>query len=129
MSVGRVITLVLEVNDLNASTRFYQEGLGLDLHAGADNDARGDRWISGPHAAISWTEGAFLHFSLYQAKSNVTRAAQIGFASDDLAADHARLVAFGATVIHPPRREPWGDTARYADPDGNIVSLTERGIR
>lgn len=127
MAVGRVTTLVLEVTDLAASTRFFREGLGLDLHTGADNDAPDDRWISGHHAAISWTDGAFFNFSLYQAKSEVTRAAQIGFSSDDIAAAHTRLVDFGADVIHPPRPEPWGVTARYSDPDGNVVSLTEQG--
>ena len=127
MAVGRVITLVIEVTDLSASTRFYREGLGLDLHAGADNDAPGDRWISGAHAATSWTDGAFLHFALYQAKSDVTCGVQIGFPSDDIAAAHAHLVDFGADVIHPPRPEPWGVTARYSDPDGNVVSLTKQG--
>jgi predicted enzyme related to lactoylglutathione lyase len=125
MAVGRLITLVLEVADLAAAERFYREGLGLSLHAGADNDAGDDRWISGAHAAISWSDGAFLHFSLYQAKEAPTRAAQVAFATDDIAGDHARLVAFGARVIHAPRPEPWGQTARYFDPDGNVVSLTE----
>ena len=125
MAVGRVTTLVVEVTDLSASARFYREGLGLDLHVGADNDAPGDRWISGQHAAISWTDGAFFHFSLYQSKSDITRAVQIGFSSEDIAAAHAHLVNFGAHVIHPPRPEPWGATARYSDPDGNIVSVTQ----
>jgi catechol 2,3-dioxygenase-like lactoylglutathione lyase family enzyme len=126
MTVGRVITLVLEVEDLEASTRFYRDALGLDLHSGGDNGAPGDRWISGAHAALSWTEGAFMHFSLYQAKSEVTRAAQVGFPVDDLAAAHARMTEAGVTVVHGPRPEPWGETARYRDPDGNVVSLTER---
>ena len=127
MAVSRVNTLVLEVADLSASARFYREGLGVDLHDGADNDAPGDRWISGRHAAISWTDGAFLHFSLYQAKSEVTRAVQIGFPTDDIAAAHAHLVEIGTDVIHAPRPEPWGPTARYRDPDGNVVSLTQQG--
>ena len=125
MAVGRLVTLVLEVADLAASEAFYRDGLGLALHAGADNQAGDDRWLSGAHAAISWTDGAFLHFSLYQAKAQVTCSAQVAFASDDLLSDHARLVAFGAEVIHSPRPEPWGDTARYLDPDGNVVSLTQ----
>ena len=33
--------------------------------------------------------------------------------------------ASGAKVVLEPRREPWGKTARYLDPDGNIVSITE----
>lgn len=126
MAVRRMNTLVVEVADLAASSRFYRDGLGLDLHTGADNDAQGDRWISGDHSALSWRDGAFLHFSLYQAKSEVTRHAQIGFSCDDIAASHARMVQFGAVVIHGPRKEPWGLTARYSDPDGNVVSLTEQ---
>ena len=125
MATGRLTAIILEVADLTASRRFYGELVGLGLHVGGDNRAGGDRWISGDHAAVSWTDGAFLHFSLYQAKSDITRCAQVGFHCDDLAAAHARMVAGGAPVIHPPRLEPWGETARYSDPDGNVVSLTQ----
>jgi len=127
MAAGRLTTLVLEVSDLAASTRFYGELLGLPLHVGGDNGADGDRWISGDHSAVSWRDGAYFHFSLYASKGAVTRCAQLGFPTDDLDADHARLAAAGVRVIHPPRPEPWGRTARYEDPDGNPVSLTEQG--
>jgi len=126
MSAGRLITVVLEVSDLVASTVFYRDQLGLPLHPGGDNEADGDRWISGEHAAMSWQDGAFLHFSLYAAKDEVTRSAQLGFDTADLVAAHARLTDAGAAVVHPPRQEPWGQTARYRDPDGNTVSLTQR---
>ena len=125
MATGRITAIILDVADLAASTRFYRDLIGLALHQGADNEAPGDRWISGAHAATSWTDGAFLHFALYRSKGEVTRGAQVGFACDDLAAAHARLAAAGAPVIHPPRQEPWGETARYSDPDGNVVSLTQ----
>jgi predicted enzyme related to lactoylglutathione lyase len=125
MTTGRLTAVILEVSDLTASTRFYGELVGLSLHPGADNEAPGDRWISGAHAATSWKAGAFLHFALYQAKAEVTRSTQVGFQCDDLVAAHQRLVAGGAPVLHPPRPEPWGDTARYSDPDGNVVSLTQ----
>jgi predicted enzyme related to lactoylglutathione lyase len=36
-----------------------------------------------------------------------------------------RVLASGAKVVSGPRSEPWGNTARYLDPDGNIVSITE----
>jgi predicted enzyme related to lactoylglutathione lyase len=129
MATGRITAIILEVADLEASTRFYRDLIGLPLHAGADNDAPGDRWISGEHAAMSWSDGAFLHFALYQSKGEVTRGAQVGFGCDDLAAGHARLAAAGAPVIHAPRPEPWGETSRYEDPDGNFVSLTQSRTR
>jgi catechol 2,3-dioxygenase-like lactoylglutathione lyase family enzyme len=125
MTTGRITAIILEVSDLEASTRFYRDLIGLELHAGADNDAPGDRWISGRHAATSWSDGAFLHFALYQSKGEVTRGAQVGFGCDDLAAAHARLADTEVPVFHPPRPEPWGETARYEDPDGNVVSLTQ----
>ena len=88
-----------------------------------------DPWYGGAHAAISWTGGAFLHFALFPARvpeRPVTRAAQIGFAVDDIDAAHARVVACGHAVVHAPRAEPWGTTSRYRDPDGNLVSITQR---
>jgi predicted enzyme related to lactoylglutathione lyase len=55
---------------------------------------------------------------------------ELGFhlaADDDLDAAVARARAFGATVVHEPRPEPWGRTARLHAPDGQLVGLTERG--
>ena len=124
MTTGRLILVVLEVENLDASIRFYREVLGVPLKPDKDHGGD-DRWISADHAAISWHDGAFLHFALYQSKGVVTRGAQIGFPTDNLEAAHRRLVASGAKVDHGPREEPWGRTARYVDPDGNSVSLTE----
>jgi catechol 2,3-dioxygenase-like lactoylglutathione lyase family enzyme len=44
----------------------------------------------------------------------------------DLAAAHRDLVARGATVLRPPRREPWGlDEMWVADPDGLRIAVVE----
>ena len=128
MADTRLILLVLEVEQLEASLRFYRDLLGIALVHDKDHGGD-DRWISGDHAALSWGGGAFLHFALYQTKGSVTRNVQIGFPVDDLAATHARLKAAGVPISHEPRDEPWGKTARYRDPDGNSVSLTERHPR
>jgi catechol 2,3-dioxygenase-like lactoylglutathione lyase family enzyme len=124
MAGSRLILLVLEVENLDASIHFYRDLLGIPLVSDLDHGGD-DRWISGAHAATSWHDGAFLHFALYQSKGVVTRGVQIGFPVDDLEAAHKRLVAAGVRIDHPPRNEPWGKTARYVDPDGNSVSLTE----
>jgi predicted enzyme related to lactoylglutathione lyase len=50
---------------------------------------------------------------------------QLGFPVGDLDAMHAQLVEAGVPVDVAPRDEPWGRTARYRDPDGNSVSLTQ----
>jgi lactoylglutathione lyase len=123
MPVGRIILLVLEVSDLERSVRFYRDLLGLPLRRDLDHGGT-DRWISGDHAAHSWHD-SFFHFALYQSKGAVTRDVQIGFPVGDLDGAHARLKAADVAVDVEPRDEPWGRTARYRDPDGNSVSLTQ----
>jgi len=125
MADTRLILLVLEVERLEVSLRFYRDQLGIALVEDKDHGGS-DRWISGDHAALSWGGAAFLHFALYQSKGVVTRDVQLGFPVADLDEIHRRLVAEGVPVIHAPRKEPWGLTARYRDPDGNSISLTER---
>jgi predicted enzyme related to lactoylglutathione lyase len=94
-----------------------------------DSELR-DRWYGGPHAAYSWTDGAFIHFALYPSQHPhrpVSTGAQIGFHVSDFDAVYARVVHTGCTVVQEPRTEPWGTTARYLDPDNNIVSITATG--
>jgi predicted enzyme related to lactoylglutathione lyase len=125
---SRLVTVVLEVSDLARATALYRDGFGLDLHIsdheGGDH-GEGDRWISGRHAATTWTDGAYLHFALYETKGDVTRAAQVSFGVEDIDSAHRAAVEAGAAVLHEPRTEPWGRSARYQDHDGNVVELTQ----
>jgi catechol 2,3-dioxygenase-like lactoylglutathione lyase family enzyme len=124
----RLVTVVLEVGDLERSVALYRDGFGLDLHL-TDHEGAGhgadDRWVSGRHAAITWTDGAFLHFALYQSKGERTTGAQISIRVDDIHDAHRAAVAAGARVLHEPRPEPWGTSARYRDLDDNVVELTQ----
>ena len=123
MPVGRIIALIVEVEDVERSLRFYRDLLGIPLRRDLDHGGT-DRWISGDHAALSWHD-SFFHFALYKSKGVVTRDLQIGFPVDDLDTMHKTLVAAGVPVDVEPRDEPWGRTARYRDPDGNSVGLTQ----
>jgi predicted enzyme related to lactoylglutathione lyase len=120
---GRLVAVILEVSDLGRSAALYRDAFGLDLHPG-DNGVD-DRWIGGRHAEISWREGAYLHFALYPAKGPPTSGAQITLSVDDIDTSHAAAVQAGAHVLHEPRTEPWGRSARYEDRDGNVIELTQ----
>lgn len=107
------------------SVALYREGFGLDLHV-ADHGGD-DRWTSGRHAASSWTDGAFMHFALYASKDGTaTTRAQVAFQVHDLTEAHRRATEAGAEVLHEPKPQPWGRSARYRDFDGNIIELTQR---
>ena len=121
---NRLVAVILEVSDLDRSMALYQDGFGLRLHL-ADHGT-GDRWTSGRHAATSWTEGAFIHFALYESKDGrTTSGAQVGFRVADLDDAHRRATATGVRAVHEPKAQPWGRSARYEDPDGNIIELTQ----
>ena len=112
------------VSDLDRAVSLYSDGFGLDLHI--DDHEGDDRWISGRHAATSWTDGAFMHFALYATKDGeASNRAQVAFRVADLDAAHARAVAAGARVIHGPKSQPWGRSARYRDFDDNVIELTQ----
>lgn len=120
----RLVTVVLTVSNLDQAVKLYSDGFGLHFHF--DDHEGGEPWISGRHAATSWTDGAFMHFALYQSKDGATTTgAQIAFRVSDLESAHQAAVAAGAVVLHGPHHQPWGTSARYRDHDGNIVELTQ----
>jgi predicted enzyme related to lactoylglutathione lyase len=128
MSNHRLTFLALNVTDLELSTNFYRDILGVPVARSSHDSELDDPWYGGEHAALSWSEGAFLHFALYPSRipeRPVTRSAQVGFHVDDIDTIHKKLKNAGSIVLEAPRDEPWGRTARYLDPDENIVSITQ----
>ncbi|MBW2280935.1 MAG: VOC family protein [Deltaproteobacteria bacterium] len=126
--MSRLIFIALNASDLDRSQAFYRDAFAIDFHTDT-NEPTSDAWYGGHHAAFSWSDGAFLHFALFPEsppERPVSRDVQIGFDVADIDAAHARAVDAGAEVVHAPRPEPWGVTSRYRDPDGNLVSLTQR---
>jgi predicted enzyme related to lactoylglutathione lyase len=123
--LGRLVAVVFTVSDLDRSAKLYRDAFGLDFHVG-DHDGD-DTWTSGRHAAISWTDGAFMHFALYASKDGTaTTGAQISFSVGDLDAAHEGAAGAGAEVVHGPTNQPWGRSARYRDDDGNVIELTQQ---
>lgn len=112
----RLVFVALRVRDFAASAWFYREAFGVAFESDQ---------LPQPHAEVSWKDGAYLHLALFPPDRGVTENAEIGFFVDDLEVAHARAVAAGAEVVHEPRDEPWGRTAGYRDPDGNLVTLTQ----
>jgi len=124
----RLVLVVLHVSDLEASLDVYRDVFGVPL-ARSEHDPPDDPWVGGQHAALSWHDGAYLHFALYPARPPgrpVTTGAQVGFLVPSALEIHSRAVSSGVEVLHEPRPEPWGLTGRYLDPDQNIINVTSR---
>jgi predicted enzyme related to lactoylglutathione lyase len=124
-SANRLVAVVLTTSDLDRAVSLYRDGFGLEFHLG-DHGGE-DTWTSGRHAATSWTDGEFMHFALYASKDGTaTHGAQVSLRVPDLDIAHARAVAAAARVIHEPKAQPWGRSARYFDFDDNVVELTQQ---
>jgi predicted enzyme related to lactoylglutathione lyase len=110
---GELVAVSLRPRDAAASARFYRQTLGVHAErrrASPDGDDRGVADELTVYAA--WAEHEPRHVSL-------------AFRVTDVEGAHERAVGRGAPVLHRPRDEPAGRTARYADPDGNVVALVE----
>ena len=106
------------VRDLSASIAFYEKTLGLALQHGAPEHGYAS-FAAGPVSLGLAVPGP-------EQDELLGRHTGVGFAVDDLEAEHARLVAEGVTFTMPPSRQPWGGfMALFADPDGNLYYLDE----
>lgn len=119
------LRVALTTNDYERLVKFYSDGLGLEPAALWSNE--------GGHALILELGRATLELFderqaevIDQIEAGKRVSGQIRFALQvpDLQAAIERLLAHGATLVHPPVRTPWGDyNVRLQDPDGMQVTL------
>jgi predicted enzyme related to lactoylglutathione lyase len=106
------------VSDLKQAMEFYGSQLGLPLEHAAEEHGYASFRAGSVHlgVAVAGPEQAGL----------VGRHTGVGFAVDDLEAEHARLAGLGVAFSEPPTRQPWGGfMALLCDPDGNVYYLDE----
>ena len=111
-------TLMVYVNDMARSTTFYRAVL----------DAAPQ--MESPY----WTQfelGSGVMLALHPARDGQTRPAPgwtPGFSVADLHAARAKLLAAGGTVAMDYHDVPGGVILEIADPDGNVLDLSQMGI-
>jgi catechol 2,3-dioxygenase-like lactoylglutathione lyase family enzyme len=115
------------VPDYDAGIAFYVGTLGFDLRADTPLGP-GKRWVlvapKGGQTAIllARADGAAQEAAI----GNQT-GGRVGFflATDDFAADHARMTAAGVEFEEEPRYETYGSVAVWRDPFGNRWDLLQ----
>jgi predicted enzyme related to lactoylglutathione lyase len=111
--------VLLAPSDLAAAIRWYGEVLGLRVFReyGTGGLTTGIVYFLG---------GGYLELTGSDAGGPAGAGVSLWLQVPDLAAEHARLAAAGATVLQPPARMPWGlDECWIADPDGTRLCLVE----
>jgi predicted RNase H-like nuclease/predicted enzyme related to lactoylglutathione lyase len=105
------MSVALRVRDVAITSQFYDEAFGVALEAPSGGDP--------------------LRLDLVAAGDLPTGTAELALFVADLDAAHGRAIAAGAEVVSAPTGSIGHRSARYRDPDGNTIRLTERakGLR
>ena len=130
VSIGRTTILV---NDLDAAKEFYLDAFGFDtlfdgevapglrtVHVGPD----------GPRGAGLWLMKTTTPAGRDRVGAQTAGEPTLVFYTDDLAAEFARLSAFGVTPIQPPFTNDGGASyAHVRDNSGNEIVLAQLPVQ
>jgi catechol 2,3-dioxygenase-like lactoylglutathione lyase family enzyme len=126
--MARIATVSLLVRSYDEAIAFYVDAVGFALVEDTDLGG-GKRWV---RVRPPGDGGADL---LLAQPSDDAQAARIGdqaggriwlfLETDDIARDHARMVAAGVRFREEPRREPYGTVAVWEDLHGTPWDLIE----
>jgi predicted enzyme related to lactoylglutathione lyase len=123
--VTGIACLWVPVQDVEASTRWYTQVLGLELLREPRRSEDGNRNAlcrlspEGPGLFLTQVATAAPMYFDHQGH----RTAMIEFRVDDIEALHARLVQEGVSVFDRLDEPPCGRYLHLLDPDGNKVQL------
>lgn len=119
------LRVALTTSDYERLTKFYCEGLGIEP-AAIWNNGGGQAMILDMGKATLELFDETQAETIDQIEAGRRLSGQIRFALQvpDLQAAMDRLIAHGATMVHPPVVTPWGDVnVRLQDPDGMQITL------
>ena len=124
--ITQLSTVIVPVNDQDRAIEFYRDKLGFEQRTDI-RKGRGDRWIEVAPPGSSTTL-ALVPLREGESAGIETR---VGFATEDIDADHAELRSRGVDVDEEVMRmgDPVPPMFFFRDPDGNRFMIVERGLR
>lgn len=119
------LRVALTTSDYDRLVKFYCDGLGLEPAAVWNNEGGKALMLEMGNATLELFDERQAEI-IDQLEAGRRVSGQIRFALQvpDLGAAMERLLAHGATLVHPPVTTPWGDyNVRLQDPDGMQITL------
>ena len=119
------LRVALTAGDYERSLKFYCEGLGIEPAAIWNNDGGRALMLNMGNATLElFDERQAEVIDQLEAGKRVSGHVRFALQVPDLKSAMERLLAHGATLVHPPVTTPWGDyNVRLQDPDGMQVTL------
>jgi len=122
------LRIAVTTSEYERLVKFYCAGLGIEP-AAIWNNGQGKALVLNMGAATLEIFDEAQAETIDQIEAGRRISGQIRFALQvpDLNAALERLLANGATLIHPPVVTPWGDlNVRLQDPDGMQITLFQK---
>lgn len=119
------LRIALTASDYERLVKFYCDGLGVEPSAIWNNDGGKAMMLEMGSATLELFDERQAEV-IDQLEAGKRISGQVRFALEvpDLKSAMERLLANGATLVHPPVMTPWGDyNVRLQDPDGMQVTL------
>ena len=119
------LRVALTVSDYELSIKFYCDGLGIEPAAIWNNGQGRALVLNMGNAALEiFDETQAETIDQIEAEQRISGQIRFALQVPDVKAAMERLLAHGATLIHPPIITPWGDyNVRLQDPDGMQITL------
>lgn len=123
------LRVALTASDYERLVRFYCDGLGLEPAAVWNSDGGRALMLEMGNATLElFDERQAEVIDQLEAGKRVSGQVRFALQVPDLKSAMERLLAHGATLVHPPVQTPWGDSnVRLQDPDGMQVTLFQVG--
>lgn len=123
------LRVALTTSDYERLVKFYCEGLGLEAAAIWNNDGGRALMLEMGQATLElFDERQAEVIDRLEAGKRISGPIRFALQVPDLKSALERLLANGATLVHPPVVTPWGDTnVRLQDPDGMQITLFQPG--
>jgi methylmalonyl-CoA/ethylmalonyl-CoA epimerase len=130
MSTPSVLELrvALTTESFERLAGFYREGLGLEpAQIWPEDQGRALVLDLGRAALEVFDEKQAETVDQIEVGRRISGQVRFALQVPDLEAATERLIAYGATQVHPPVVTPWGDrNVRFQDPDGMQITLFQR---
>lgn len=119
------LRVALTTRDYECLVQFYCDGLGLEpAQLWTNADDRAVILDMGQATLEIFDEGHAQIIDDIEAGKRISGTIRFAFKVPNLQAAMERLLAKGATLVHPPIVTPWGHhNVRLQDPDGMQVTL------
>jgi methylmalonyl-CoA/ethylmalonyl-CoA epimerase len=119
------LRVAITTSDYERLVEFYCAGLGIEPAAVWNNDGGKALMLNMGRATLEiFDERQAEVIDRLEAGKRVSGQVRFALHVPDLKAAMERLLANGATLVHPPVLTPWGDhNVRLQDPDGMQITL------